>query len=93
MNKSGIVLIIIGCVFLANNFGLLQFEWLRQWWPLILIAVGLLLAAAYGVGLSADAAVVACAERNGGRVLTFDRRDFDVIAREVPITLVPEIPS
>ena len=41
----------------------------------------------------ADAAVVACAERNGGRVLTFDRRDFDVIAREVPITLVPEIPS
>lgn len=41
MNKSGIVLIIIGCVFLANNFGLLQFEWLRQWWPLILIAVGL----------------------------------------------------
>ena len=41
MNKSGIVLIIIGCVFLANNFGLLQFEWLRQWWPLILIAVGI----------------------------------------------------
>jgi hypothetical protein len=40
MNKSGIVLIIIGCVFLANNFGLLQFEWLRQWWPLILIGVG-----------------------------------------------------
>jgi hypothetical protein len=40
MNKSGIVLIIIGCVFLANNFGLLQFDWLRQWWPLILIGVG-----------------------------------------------------
>lgn len=40
MNKSGIVLIIIGCVFLANNFGLLQFGWLRQWWPLILIGVG-----------------------------------------------------
>lgn len=36
-----------------------------------------------------DAAVIACAERNGGRVLTFDRRDFEVIARDVPITLVP----
>jgi len=38
----------------------------------------------------ADAAVVACAERNGGAVLTFDRRDFDVIARDLPITVVPE---
>lgn len=28
-----------------------------------------------------DAAVIACAERFGGRVLTFDRRDFDVVAR------------
>ncbi|MBW8828201.1 MAG: hypothetical protein JF606_01975 [Burkholderiales bacterium] len=40
MNKSGIVLIVIGCLFLAHNFGLLQFGWLQQWWPLILIAVG-----------------------------------------------------
>jgi len=38
----------------------------------------------------ADAAVIACAERNGGRVLTFDRRDFDVVARDVPITVIPE---
>jgi predicted nucleic acid-binding protein len=38
----------------------------------------------------ADASVVACAERNGGAMLTFDRRDFDVIARDVPITVVPE---
>jgi hypothetical protein len=37
-----------------------------------------------------DASVVACAERNGGRVLTFDRRDFSVVAREGTITLVPE---
>jgi uncharacterized protein len=37
----------------------------------------------------ADAAVVACTERNGGSVLTFDRRDFEVIARDVPITLMP----
>lgn len=36
-----------------------------------------------------DAAVIACAERNGGRVLTFDRRDFDVVGRDVPITVVP----
>ena len=40
MNKSGIVLIAIGVVFLLANFGLLQFGWLRDWWPLILIAVG-----------------------------------------------------
>ena len=30
----------------------------------------------------ADAAVIACAERNGGLVLTFDLRDFSVVARE-----------
>ena len=42
------------------------------------------------VGLGfADAAVVACAERNGGSVLTFDRREFEVVARDVPISLVP----
>lgn len=34
-----------------------------------------------------DAAVVACAERAGGLILTFDRRDFDVVAREGTITL------
>ena len=38
----------------------------------------------------ADAAVIACAERNGGRVLTFDLRDFGVVAREGKIRLVPE---
>ena len=37
----------------------------------------------------ADAAVVACAERAGGRVMTLDRRDFDVVGREVAMTLVP----
>jgi hypothetical protein len=29
-----------------------------------------------------DAAVIACAERNGGRVLTLDSRDFGIVARE-----------
>lgn len=38
----------------------------------------------------ADAIVIACAERNGGRVLTFDRRDFGVVAREGTIEVVPE---
>jgi predicted nucleic acid-binding protein len=37
----------------------------------------------------ADAAVVACAERNGGRILTFDRRDFDVIAADTGLTILP----
>ena len=30
----------------------------------------------------ADAAVIACAERTKAEVLTFDRRDFEIVARE-----------
>ena len=41
MSKSGLILIVLGCLFLANNFGLLEWGWLRQWWPLALIAVGI----------------------------------------------------
>ncbi len=40
MNKSGIVLIIVGSVLLAHNFGLLKLEWLKQWWPVLLIGLG-----------------------------------------------------
>jgi predicted nucleic acid-binding protein len=36
-----------------------------------------------------DAFVAACAERNGGRVLTLDRRRFDVLARELALTVLP----
>lgn len=36
-----------------------------------------------------DAAVIACAERNGFRTLTLDQRDFGVVAREVPLVLLP----
>lgn len=39
----------------------------------------------------ADATVVACAERNGGRVLSLDRRDLAIVAREGRITLVPDL--
>jgi len=35
-----------------------------------------------------DAAVIACAERNGGRILTFDLRDFGVVAAEGTITIL-----
>jgi predicted nucleic acid-binding protein len=38
----------------------------------------------------ADASVVACAERNGGRVLTLDTRDFAVVAREGTIDVLPQ---
>lgn len=38
----------------------------------------------------ADACVVACGERNGGRVLSLDLRDLSVVAREGTIVLVPE---
>lgn len=37
----------------------------------------------------AGAAVIACAERSGGVVLTLDLRDFGVVAREGSITLLP----
>jgi len=37
----------------------------------------------------ADAAVVACAERNGGIVLTFDREGLQSISGDLPITLIP----
>jgi hypothetical protein len=37
----------------------------------------------------ADASVIACAERNGGRVMSFDRRDFEVVAAEGTIELLP----
>jgi predicted nucleic acid-binding protein len=36
-----------------------------------------------------DAGVIACAERNGGRVLTLDRRHFDVVGREVELEVLP----
>lgn len=41
----------------------------------------------------ADASVVACAERSGGRVLTLDRRDLATVAREGTINLVLDNPS
>ncbi len=37
----------------------------------------------------ADAAVIACAERNGGLVLTLDMRDFSVVGREGTIQGLP----
>jgi predicted nucleic acid-binding protein len=37
----------------------------------------------------ADALVIACAERNRGRVLTTDHRHFPVIAREGTVTVLP----
>jgi predicted nucleic acid-binding protein len=40
---------------------------------------------------AADASVIACAERNGGRVLTLDRRDFDVVGREGKLVIEPQV--
>jgi len=37
----------------------------------------------------ADAAVIACAERSRGLVLTLDMRDFGVVAREGTIQILP----
>jgi len=41
MSWSGIILIVVGAVLLANNFHLLEWGWLRQWWPVALIALGI----------------------------------------------------
>jgi uncharacterized membrane protein YfcA len=41
MSWSGIILVIVGALLLANNFDLLPVGWLRQWWPLLLIVLGL----------------------------------------------------
>ena len=38
---------------------------------------------------TADASVVACAERNGGRILTLDVRDFGAVAREMDLSILP----
>jgi len=40
MSWSGVILILVGAVLLANNFGLLEWGWMRQWWPAFLIALG-----------------------------------------------------
>ena len=37
----------------------------------------------------ADAAVVVCAERNGGVILSFERAALDAVAREVPVSVLP----
>ena len=42
MSWSGIILVVVGALLLAHNFDLLPLGWLRQWWPLILIAVGVM---------------------------------------------------
>jgi predicted nucleic acid-binding protein len=35
------------------------------------------------------AAVVACAERSGRRVLTLDQHDFSIVGRAIPLTILP----
>jgi hypothetical protein len=37
-----------------------------------------------------DAAVAACAEANGNRVLTLDNRDFSVVGKETGLTILPQ---
>jgi predicted nucleic acid-binding protein len=56
--------------------------------------VAALLAAAGQPRLTlADAAAVACAERNGGRLLTFAPSPYDQLAREGVVSLVPSVGS
>ncbi len=41
MSWSGTILVIAGALLLANNFGPIQWGWLQQWWPVLLIALGI----------------------------------------------------
>ena len=40
MSWSGIILVIVGALLLATNFGYLHWAWMLQWWPVLLIALG-----------------------------------------------------
>ncbi|AKJ31297.1 LiaI-LiaF-like domain-containing protein [Caldimonas brevitalea] len=40
MNKSGVLLIVIGSVLLAHNLGWISLQALTRWWPLLLIIAG-----------------------------------------------------
>ncbi len=42
MSWSGIILVVVGALLLANNFDLLSLGWLRQWWPVLLIVLGVM---------------------------------------------------
>lgn len=39
-NTGGLVLILIGLFFLATNFGLISWDALWKFWPVILVAAG-----------------------------------------------------
>jgi hypothetical protein len=38
----GIILLLVGSAFLMANLGVLSFGFVRTWWPLLLIAIGLI---------------------------------------------------
>ncbi len=40
MSWSGVILVVVGVVLLANNADLLPYGWLHQWWPVLIIALG-----------------------------------------------------
>jgi hypothetical protein len=67
MSWSGTILVVVGALLLANNFGMLPLGWLHQWWPALLIVIGLIsiLRPQHGRRASGDVA----AERS--------RRDID----------------
>ena len=40
--RRGIILLLIGTVFLMANLGVFPENFVRTWWPLLLIAIGLI---------------------------------------------------
>lgn len=43
LNPGGLVLVVLGVLLLLSNLGLLDWTALWQFWPLILVAVGVLM--------------------------------------------------
>ncbi len=41
MSRSGLILVVLGVVLLAHNLVGLDWAWLKAWWPLLLVALGL----------------------------------------------------
>lgn len=41
INTGGIILIVLGVAFLLSNFGLIAWESIWKFWPLILVAAGI----------------------------------------------------
>jgi hypothetical protein len=71
----GVILIVVGTIFLVDQFGIFRFAW-RVFWPILLIAVGAVLvlnaAGRWGVGRSGHGASSSAISRDGAARLELE---------------------